>query len=211
MRPDIRKLETWKRYIESGVAGLIVHCLPDSEATLPERWDGDYSFLPEGMRGTPGRVLRAFEEMTAGYRQRAEDVLGTVFDSDGYDEVVSLTGIPFHSLCEHHLLPFHGVAHVAYIPVGGRVVGLSKLARLVELHARRFQLQERMTQDIAHDLVRCLSPEGVAVMVRARHSCMEARGVQKDATMTTSVLLGAFRDQPDARAEVLALFRHGEA
>lgn len=206
MTTDPRDLETWRRYIESGVAGLILNCLPRDVAALP-----DHSYLPKGMEGTPGRVVRALEEMTAGYRLRAEDVLGTTFDSEGYDEVVALTGIPFHSLCEHHLLPFHGVAHVAYIPVGGRVVGLSKLARLVELHARRFQLQERMTRDIAADLDRVLAPGGVAVMVRARHSCMEARGIGKAATMTTSVLQGAFRDEHDARAEVLALFRNGEA
>jgi GTP cyclohydrolase I len=209
---DTRDLETWKGFIASGIAGLIVHCLPDERDENKLDGDGPYPFLPPGMRETPDRVVRAFEEMTSGYRTRAEDVLGAVFDGKQYDEIVALTGIPFHSLCEHHLLPFHGVAHVAYIPVEARVVGLSKLARLVEMHARRFQLQERMTADVAADLMRVLSPLGVAVMIRARHSCMEARGVRKSqATMTTSVLLGVFREKPEARAEVLALFRDGKA
>lgn len=204
---DPRDLDTWRRYLESGVTGLILHCLPREMAERP-----DHSFLPPGMADTPARVVRAFEEMTLGYRQKAEDVLKTDFDAEGYDEIVALRDVPFHSLCEHHLLPFHGTASVAYLPAGGRVVGLSKLARLVEMHARRFQIQERMTRDIAADLERVLHAAGVAVVVKARHSCMEARGIRKaGAAMVTSALLGVFYDKPEARAEVMALLRNGEA
>jgi len=204
---DPRDLETWRRYLESGVTGLILHCLPREVAERP-----DHSYLPAGMVDTPSRVVRAFEEMTSGYRQSADAILKTEFDSEGYDEIVALRDVPFHSLCEHHLLPFHGTASVAYLPARGRVVGLSKLARLVEMHARRFQIQERMTRDIAADLERVLHAAGVAVVVKARHSCMEARGIRKaGATMVTSALLGVFYEKPEARAEVMALLRDGQA
>jgi len=195
-----------RRKIVVGIAGLILSRLPDAEfdKTTPEAWP---SHLPPGMIGTPERVLRAFEEMTSGYSIKADELLKVEFDGGGYDEVVALAGIPFHSLCEHHLLPFHGTADVAYLPINGVVVGVSKLARLVEAHARRFQIQERMTRDIASDLERVLTPSGVAVVVRAQHACMEARGIGKAATMTTSDMRGIYRTSPAARAEVLALFK----
>lgn len=160
----------------------------------------------EAIRDTPARVARAWGEMLAGREQKGVDILSTAFEAK-HDEIVLCKGIEFWSTCEHHLLPFHGVAAVAYIPnEAGRVVGLSKLARLVEAHARRLQLQERMTQAIADDLETCLSPKGVGVVVRATHLCMAARGVRKgDATMITSVMRGAFRMTPSARAELLAL------
>lgn len=186
-------------YIHGGLEEAIALCLHDDDPP-------HMVSLPAGMAGTPERVLRAWQEMTTGYRVDTRALLRTEFDSE-YDEVVALRAVPFHSLCEHHLLPFHGTAAVAYLPKGGKVVGLSKLARLVEAHARRFQIQERMTRDIAADVQSALEPRGVAVLVRARHSCMEARGVCKPgAEMVTTALLGLFKDDARARAEVLALF-----
>lgn len=160
----------------------------------------------EAIKDTPARVARAWREQLDGYGHTAERVLGTIFRAE-YDEIVLLRDIPFYSTCEHHLLPFHGVAHVAYIPGEGRgVVGLSKLARLVDMHARRLQLQERLTQSIAVDLERVLGAKGVAVIVSAQHLCMCARGIKKaGASMSTSVMRGVFRAKPEARAELLQL------
>lgn len=160
----------------------------------------------EAVRDTPARVARAWGEMLAGRDKTGAHVLATAFEAK-HDEIVLCRDIEFWSTCEHHLLPFHGVASVAYIPnEKGRVVGLSKLARLVDLHARRLQLQERMTQAIADDLETNLAPKGVGVVVRATHLCMAARGVGKgEAEMVTSVMRGVFREQASARAELLAL------
>ncbi|OPZ76584.1 MAG: GTP cyclohydrolase 1 [Actinobacteria bacterium ADurb.Bin444] len=165
----------------------------------------------EGLRDTPTRVAKAWAEMLSGDEGNAEDILKRTFDADGFDQIVALSDIPFYSTCEHHLLPFHGKAHVAYLPQkGGRVVGLSKMARLVQMHARRLQLQERMTTDIANDLQRHLDPLGVAVVVQAGHLCMQARGVQKPGSvMTTSVVLGVFREG-SAKAEVLRMLLGGQ-
>lgn len=167
----------------------------------------------DAIRDTPDRVARAWTELLCGRPLRAEEVLGTTFDAESYDEIIALNNIEFSSMCEHHLLPFRGHAHVAYIPKTDqgrgeprRVVGLSKLARLVEMHARRLQLQERMTFDIARDLSSVLDATGVAVIVEAQHLCMCARGVAKNgATMRTSAMLGVFREQATARAEVMTL------
>lgn len=161
----------------------------------------------EGIRETPSRVARAWRELLSGRECDAATVLGTTFEADNYDQIVLLRDIAFYSTCEHHLLPFHGVAHVAYIPSkGGRVVGLSKLARLVDMHARRLQLQERLTRAVADDLARVLAPKGVGVVVEAVHLCMCSRGVSKPgAKMVTSATLGCFRDEPDARAELMSL------
>lgn len=159
----------------------------------------------EGLKDTPKRVAKAFLEMTEGYRQDPKEILGRVFE-DSYDEVVILKDIPFTSLCEHHLLVFSGTADVGYIP--GKVVGLSKLARLVDCYAKRLQMQERMTRQIASALETHLGAQGVAVVVRGRHSCMGCRGVKKaGTTMVTSCMLGAFKDKPEARAEFLSLTR----
>lgn len=161
----------------------------------------------EGLRETPKRYLKAMQEMTSGYNMKAEDVLSTTFDANGYDEIVVLRDIAFTSLCEHHLLPFNGTASVAYIP-NERVVGLSKLARLVDMHAQRLQIQEKMTSDIRGDIDRVLQPKGVAVLINAHHSCMGCRGIKKaGATMGTSALSGLFREDPKARAEVMELLR----
>ena len=159
----------------------------------------------EGLAGTPDRCMRAWQEMVSGYDRVAEEVLGTTFPGEGYDSVVVLKDVSFVSVCEHHLMTFTGKASVAYLPQS-RVVGLSKMARLVDMHARRLQVQERMTIDIAKDLERVLKPLGVAVVVRAVHSCMEFRGVRKAGTeMVTSSMLGRFRTNIEARQEVLAL------
>ena len=162
----------------------------------------------DGLRDTPKRYIKALKEMTAGYRMLPEKILERVFAED-CDQVIVLKGIRFTSMCEHHLLPFVGVADVAYLPRGGAgVVGLSKLARLVECFARRLQIQERMTSQIADALVEHLDPRGVAVIVKAKHSCMSCRGVlQPDSEMITSSMLGMFRDNPEARAELLLLLK----
>jgi GTP cyclohydrolase IA len=161
----------------------------------------------EGLRATPDRVARAFRELTDGYGLRASDVVaGAVFDQD-YDEMVLVKGIPFYSLCEHHMLPFFGICHVGYLP-RGKVVGLSKIPRLVSMFAHRLQLQERMTKEIAEALSDELAPRGVGVIVEARHLCMEMRGVQKTGgELITSCMLGTFRKDARTRAEFLELVR----
>lgn len=159
----------------------------------------------EGLQDTPARVVKALLEMTAGYNQEPVEILATTFGADGYDEMVVLRGIRFTSLCEHHLLPFSGVAHVGYVPKD-RVVGLSKLARLVECYGKRLQLQERMTRQIAEALIEHLEPLGAGVVVSAQHSCMGCRGVrQPDAAMVTSAMLGVLRTDAAARTEFMAL------
>src|SRR5207244_2895666 len=142
-------------------------------------------------------------EMTAEYQQDPAQILSRTFE-ESHDEMIVLRGVSFHSLCEHHLLPFSGSAAIAYIP--GKVVGVSKLARLVECYARRLQIQERMTQQIAQAVQEHLNPVGVGVVIKAKHLCMGCRGVyQPGAEMITSCMLGALREQPETRAELLSL------
>jgi GTP cyclohydrolase I len=162
----------------------------------------------QGLKATPARVSRALRQLTDGYGVAPEDVISdAVFDQD-YDEMVVVKDIPFYSLCEHHMLPFFGTCHVGYLPKG-KVVGLSKIPRLVGVFAHRLQLQERMTKEIAEALNRALAPKGVGVVVEARHLCMEMRGVQKPGgQMITSCMLGTFRKDPRTRAEFLELARH---
>ena len=161
----------------------------------------------EGLLKTPNRVARAYGELMAGLRDEPRRYLKTVFHEQ-YDEVVLLRDIPFHSLCEHHLLPFTGRAHVAYLP-DGKVVGLSKLARLVEGYARRPQVQERLTTQIADAIMDELSPMGAACVVEAVHTCMTIRGAKKTgSTMVTSALRGIFKENPASRGEILSLI-HG--
>lgn len=156
----------------------------------------------EGLRDTPRRVVKAFREMTAGLYKTPAEVLGTTF-SETSDQMVVVRGIRFSSLCEHHLLPFSGTATVGYIP-SGRVVGLSKIPRMVEIFAKRPQVQERLTNQIAAAMMEYLNPAGVGVVISARHSCMGCRGaVQPDAEMVTSAMLGCVRDNAAARAELL--------
>lgn len=169
------------------------------------RWAGDDP-AREGLRGTPQRVARAFEEYFGGYETDPAEILKRTFEEvDGYDEMVALRGIGFESHCEHHMAPILGVAHVAYLP-DRRVVGISKLARIVDVYARRLQIQEKMTVQIADTIDRVLAPKGVAVVVEAAHQCMTARGVRKPGvTMKTSRMLGAFRDDPSTRREFLSM------
>jgi GTP cyclohydrolase IA len=159
----------------------------------------------DGLRDTPGRVARSYREMFAGLRQTPEEVLSTTFDL-GHDEMVLVKDIELYSSCEHHLVPFHGVAHVGYIPsVDGRITGLSKLARLVDVYAKRPQVQERLTTQVADALVRILEPRGVIVVVECEHLCMSMRGIRKPGAKTvTSAVRGMLRS-PATRAEAMSL------
>ncbi|XAW58086.1 GTP cyclohydrolase I FolE [Blastococcus sp. HT6-4] len=159
-----------------------------------------------GLQDTPARVARAYAETFAGLWQDPYDILATTFDED-HDELVLVKDIPMYSTCEHHLVPFHGVAHVAYIPgADGRVTGLSKLARLVEVFARRPQVQERMTRQVADALNDALKPRGVLVVVQAEHLCMAMRGIRKPGSSTvTSAVRGIFRDNAATRSEAMSL------
>ena len=169
------------------------------------RWAGDEPSR-EGLRSTPGRVVRAYEEYFAGYATDPTEVLGRTFkETNGYDEIVVLKDIRVESHCEHHIAPIIGKVHIAYLP-DKRVIGISKLARLVEVFAKRLQIQEKMTAQIALALNDALKPKGVAVIVEAAHQCMTTRGVHKPGVaMVTSHMLGAFRDDQMTRREVLAI------
>jgi GTP cyclohydrolase IA len=161
----------------------------------------------EGLRKTPERFEKAFKFLTSGYHQNAESVLNGATFSVCYDEMVVVKDIEFFSLCEHHLLPFFGKCHVAYLP-NKRVIGLSKVARLVNMFARRLQIQERMTSQIAKAIEEKISPEGVGVIVEARHLCMQMRGVEKQhGQAVTSAMLGSFRHNKQTRDEFLSLVR----
>ena len=162
----------------------------------------------EGLRDTPARVAKAYQEWFCGYRIDPVQLLDRTFgEADGYSETIILRGIPVLSTCEHHLAPIHGVAHVAYVP-SDRVVGISKLARLVDAFARRLQLQERLTNQIAHALDEALKPRGVAVAIEASHGCMSSRGVkQHGVSMVTKCWLGEFRGDPELRQDFLESIR----
>ena len=168
------------------------------------RWAGDDP-AREGLRATPGRVVRAYEEWFAGYKDDPREYLKRTFEeTGGYDEVVVLRDIRFESHCEHHMAPMIGRVHIGYLP-RNRVVGISKLARLVEVYARRLQIQEKLTAEIAAALDTVLKPHGVAVVAEAAHQCMTTRGVHKTGvTMVTSRMLGVFRDRAETRQEFLA-------
>lgn len=171
------------------------------------RWAGEDPSR-EGLLDTPKRVAKAYRELFSGYEMVPEDVLSTTFsDVAGYKDMVLVKDIEFYSHCEHHMVPFHGAAHIAYIPSAG-VVGLSKLARLVDLYARRLQTQETMTAQIAAALDECLEPQGVAVMVEAEHMCMAMRGIRKQGARTlTTVFTGAFEASADMQARFITLTR----
>jgi GTP cyclohydrolase I len=165
----------------------------------------------EGLRRTPERFEKAFRYLTSGYRQDPEKLLNGAMFSVCYDNMVVVKDIELYSLCEHHLLPFFGKCHVAYIP-NKKVVGLSKIARLVNMYARRLQIQERLTSQIAKAIQEKLSPEGVGVVVEARHLCMVMRGVEKQhSAAMTSAMLGAFRENKQTRDEFLSLINHGKS
>ncbi len=159
----------------------------------------------EGLLETPRRVASAFQFLTQGYSQDVREVLNGAVFKEKYNEMVIVKEIDFFSMCEHHMLPFYGRAHVAYIP-SGKILGLSKIPRIVEVFSRRLQVQERMTQQIADTLFEALNPDGVGVVIEARHMCMMMRGVEKQNSLaTTSAMLGSFRDDVKTRQEFLTL------
>ena len=159
----------------------------------------------EGLARTPKRVAKAYEFLTSGYHQDLKKVLNEAVFTEKYDEMVIVKDIDFFSLCEHHMLPFYGKAHVAYIPTG-KILGLSKIPRIVEIFARRLQVQERLTQQIAETIFDVLEPDGVAVVIEAKHLCMMMRGVEKqNSVATTSAMLGSFREDERTRNEFLKL------
>lgn len=169
------------------------------------RWAGDDPDR-EGLKGTPGRVTRAYEEFFAGYSEDPAGILSRTFDEiEGYDELIVLRDIRLESHCEHHLSPIIGRVHIGYLP-DRRVVGISKLARVVEIYARRLQIQEKLTVQIARAIQEILNPKGVGVVIEATHQCMSTRGVHKDGvTMVTSEMRGCFRTDPSTRREFLGL------
>ena len=167
------------------------------------------SELREGIENTPERVIQSYEEIFSGYSDDASEILDSTFNAEGYDGIVLLKDMEFHSTCEHHLQPFSGKGHIAYIPVD-KIVGISKLARLLDMHSKRLQNQDRLTQSVADDIIENLSPLGCAVILEAQHGCMKCRGVRKqNSIMTTSSMRGVFFDKPEARTEVLQLIRSG--
>ncbi len=161
----------------------------------------------DGLLKTPERIAKSMAFLTKGYQEDPNDILrGALFDVD-YDEMVIVKDIEFYSLCEHHMLPFFGKAHVAYVP-NGKVIGLSKIARLVEVFGRRLQVQERLTRQVAEAIDEAIHPQGVAVVIEAQHLCMMMRGVEKQHSHTsTSAMLGVFKEQPQTRMEFLSLIR----
>jgi GTP cyclohydrolase I len=179
---------------EKAIRELLLACGED-----PER---------DGLKETPARVARAYHEMFAGLYTEPDSVLDRTFD-EAHEELVLVTDIPMFSVCEHHLVPFHGVAHVGYIPNGGgKVTGLSKLARLVDLYSKRPQVQERLTSQVADAIVRKLEPRGVIVVIEAEHLCMAMRGIRKPgARTTTSAVRGQLKTSPSSRAEALDLIK----
>ncbi len=181
------------RIIEQAISGILLAIGED-----PNR---------EGLIDTPKRVRKSYDRLFGGYKQDPVKILGTTFEGEGYDEIVLLDHIEMYSTCEHHAQPFFGHAHVAYIP-DQKVVGLSKLARLVECFSRRLQIQERLTSQIAEAMDIILKPKAVAVIIQAKHFCMIARGVEKqNSVMTTSCMKGLFKTDDKARAELLQLIK----
>jgi len=172
----------------------------------PSRAEAEEDPTREGLRGTPSRVVRSYEEFFAGYRVNPVELLERTFEEiDGYDEMVVLKDIRFESHCEHHMVPIVGKVHIGYLP-DRRVVGISKLARVMEVYAKRLQIQEKFTAQVAHTIHDVLKPRGVGVVVEAAHECMTTRGVHKPGVaMVTSCLLGEFRENPESRREFLRL------
>ncbi|UTW50219.1 GTP cyclohydrolase I FolE [bacterium SCSIO 12827] len=203
MNTSLQTLERTKSSSQSDIQPSRV----DVEAAFRTiiRWAGDDPSR-DGLLETPARVARAFEEFFVGYSQDPADILQKTFEEiDGYDEMVLLRGIRFESHCEHHMAPIIGQAWVAYVP-DNRVVGISKLARVVNVYAKRLQIQERMTAQIANTVNEVLKPKGVGVIIKASHHCMTTRGVHKpESDMVTSRMLGCFRDNPPTRQEFLSM------
>ena len=207
MRDGDSDLEVSERLTREGnqLGGERLTTLTNSFHTILEAVGEDPQ--RQGLLKTPSRAARAFEFLTQGYRQGIADIVNdAVFDSDA-NEIVLVKDIELYSMCEHHLLPFIGKAHVAYIP-RGKVIGLSKVARIVDVFARRLQIQEQLTTQIADAMMEAINPQGVAVVIEAKHLCMMMRGVEKqNSVMTTSHLLGTFKEDARTRAEFLALLK----
>ncbi len=182
--------------VEEAVRTILRHCGEDTER--------------EGLARTPHRVAQALEFLTRGYREDPKVAInGALFTEEDYQEMILCRDVDFYSLCEHHLLPFFGKAHVAYLP-NRRIVGISKIARLVEIYARRLQVQERLTTQIARTIMDEIDPLGVAVVLEAEHLCMRMRGVEKqNSYVTTSAMLGVFRTRQETRQEFMNLLRNG--
>ena len=199
-----------KRHMAAGNAGnRPARRVAEEAVRTLIRWAGDDPDR-EGLIGTPDRVVRAYEEFFAGYNDDPQEILLRTFEEiEGYDEMVVLRDIRVEAHCEHHMVPIIGRAHVAYLP-DKRVVGISKLARVVDAYARRLQIQEKLTAQIANTLQDVLQPRGVAVVIEAAHQCMTTRGVHKsDVAMVTSRMLGAFRDNGETRREFLTMIGRG--
>jgi GTP cyclohydrolase IA len=192
--PSARRAKPSRAEVEDAVRTLI-------------SWSGDDAER-SGLRETPGRVARAYRDWFKGYGEDPEKILARTFgETAGYDDIITLRDIPFESFCEHHLAPITGFAHVGYIPKD-RVVGISKLARVVDAYARRLQIQERLTAQIADVIQKVLEPVGVAVVIKATHGCMTSRGVHKHGeTLVTSRMLGAFRDDASTRHEFMVTLK----
>ena len=187
-RPDAIDKNTVRRYLRS-----IIEYIGED----PDR---------EGLVATPDRMIRSWKELFSGYGKEPKDIL-TVFDAENHDQMVLLKNIEIYSMCEHHFLPFVGKAHIAYIP-RDKIVGISKLARIAEIYARRLQVQERLTDQIANCIVENIDPLGVGVVIEAQHLCMKSRGVEKQhSVMVTSALRGCFKDEPGVREEFLGLIK----
>ena len=199
------RTETPPRYASQPDGKIDLETLEEAYRSLLEAIGEDPN--RQGLVRTPIRAALALEFLTNGYRQNLEDIVNdAVFDSDA-SEIILVKDIELYSLCEHHLLPFIGRAHVAYIP-NGKVIGLSKVARIVDVFARRLQIQENLTTQIAESLMKCLEPSGVAVVVEAKHLCMMMRGVEKqNSVMKTSCLLGPFKEDARTRSEFLSLLK----
>jgi len=201
------QIATLARFANSGTAVVSRPSREEAEQAVRTllRWAGDDPDR-EGLVGTPERVARAYEEFFSGYNVDPIDLLQRTFEEvEGYDEMVVLRDIRIESYCEHHVVPIIGKAHVAYLPKS-RVVGISKLARVVETYAKRLQIQEKMTAQIANTIDEVLQPHGVAVVIEAQHQCMTTRGIRKPGvTMVTSRMLGSFRTDPSTRREFLAM------
>ncbi|OFW62311.1 MAG: GTP cyclohydrolase I FolE [Actinobacteria bacterium RBG_19FT_COMBO_36_27] len=165
----------------------------------------------EGLKGTPERVAEMYEEIFSGIGKDPSEELGPVFD-ENHDEIILVKDIPFYSVCEHHMVPFTGKAHIAYVPnKAGRIIGLSKLVRVLDITAKRLQVQERLTSIVADTIMKKIKPRGVLVIVEAEHLCMSMRGVRKPGTLTvTSAVRGLFRENPASRAEVMALIKQNK-
>jgi len=199
-----RELET-RTVARASAAGRPTRAEAEAAVRTLIRWAGDDP-AREGLAETPARVARAYEEFFEGYGRDPAEVLRRTFEETaGYDELVLLRDVRFESTCEHHMVPIIGRAHIGYLP-DRRVVGISKLARLVQIYGRRLQMQEKMTAQIANAIEEVLQPKGVAVVLEAEHQCLTTRGVHKPgASMVTSRMLGVFRDDPSTRREFLAL------